>query len=237
LEGAERLGPNWIQPNELHDAEVEKICRNYLNLRYRLLPYLYSSVAQTHETGLPLMRSLWLAYPADREVQLRDAAYLFGDSFLVAPVLAPSAREVSVYLPAGQWWDFWSGSVIQGGKEKSQAVDLHTIPLYVRAGSIVPIGPLKQYVTDIQDEPLTLRIYPGADGSLRLYEDDGESFRYREGAFTRTHCAWNDDRQALTLHVDPKGQPATGRKMQVEVVGRHPPVELTLQGPTTEIRL
>lgn len=237
LEGAERLGPNWPPPDELHDAQVEKICRKYLSLRYRLLPYLYSSAAQIHETGLPLMRPLWFAYPDDQEARQRANEYLFGDSFLVAPVLAPSAQQRAVYLPVGQWWDFWSGDAVQGGGEISRAVDLQTMPLYVKAGAVVPFGPVKQYATEAVEEPLSLRVYPGADGSFALYEDDGESFRYRQGEFTRIHCVWTEGDHTLTLRVDPKGRPASGRKMRVEIEGGHSPIEVTLEVPVTEVRL
>ncbi|HTV13706.1 MAG TPA: TIM-barrel domain-containing protein [Acidobacteriaceae bacterium] len=236
LEGAERLGPNWPPEDELRDARVEEICREYLNLRYRLLPYLYSSVAQTHETGLPLMRPLWLACPEDKQALLRDDEYLFGDSFLVAPVLRAGTSERAVYLPRGTWWEFWSGAAVAGGQQVSRAVDLKTMPLYVKAGAVVPLGPVKQYTTEPVEEPLTLRVYPGADGNFVLYEDDGESFRYRRGEFTRIHCTWQDADRTLALRVDPKGKPASGRQVQVEIAGGHAPVTVTLQGPVTEAK-
>lgn len=237
LEGAERLGPNWPPPQELHDPQVEEVCREYLNLRYRLLPYLYSSAAQAHETGLPLMRPLWLIYPEDKEALKRDDEYLFGDNFLVAPVLQAGASRRAVYLPAGHWWDYWTGEHIEGGSESSRPVDLKTMPLYLKAGSIVPFGPIKQYTMQQVDEPLTLRVYPGADGSFTLYEDDGETFRYKQGEFTRIFCEWKDSERKLTLRVDPKGRPVSGREMLLEIIGRNSAPLVTLRGATTEVKL
>ncbi len=237
LEGAERLGPNWPPEPELHDAQVEEICREYLHLRYRLLPYLYSSVAQAHATGLPLIRPLWLAHPQDQQALTHDDEYLFGDSFLVAPILHAGAAERSVYLPSGLWWDYWTDASLAGGKEFSRTVDLETLPLYVKAGSLLPFGPIRQYAMQPVDEPLRLRVYPGADGRFALYEDDGESFRYERGEFTRIFCEWKDSERTLTLRVDPKGKPATDKKMQVEIAGRSGREALTIRGPLTTMKL
>jgi alpha-glucosidase/alpha-D-xyloside xylohydrolase len=237
LEGAGRLGPDWPPRQELHDAQVEGICREYLNLRYRLLPFLYSSAAQTHATGLPLIRPLWFADPADREALSRDDEFLFGDSFLVAPVLRSGAKQRAVYLPAGKWWDYWTGEAMEGGKEVSRPVDLQTMPLYVKAGAIVPFGPVRQYTREPVDEPLTLEIYPGTDGGSALYEDDGESFRYQRGEFTRVLCEWRDRERTLTLRVDPKGRPAAGRKLRARLAGNTAAVAITLTGPMTVVKL
>lgn len=238
LEGAEkRLGASWPPEQELHDAQVEGVCREYLNLRYRLLPLLYSSAAQTHVTGLPLIRPIWFGAATDQKALSRDDEFMFGDSFLVAPVLQPGARQRSIYLPAGKWWDYWSGEAMEGGKEVSRLVDLKTMPLYVKAGAIVPFGPVRQYAREPLREPLTLRVYPGRDGRFALYEDDGESFRYQRGEFTRVVCEWRDRERTLTLRVDPKGRPATGSKMQVWLAGSTGTAAITLAGPVTVVKL
>ena len=238
LEGAEKsLGPDWPPAQELHDAQVEEICRQYLSLRYRLLPFLYSSAAQTHATGLPIIRPVWLAAHTDRKALSRDDEFLFGDGLLVAPVLQPGAKQRAVYLPAGKWWDYWSGEAIEGGREVSRPVDLRTMPLYIKAGAIVPFGPVRQYTGEPVDEPLTLRVHPGADGRFVLYEDDGESFRYRQGEFTRVACEWRDRERTLTLRVDPKGRPATGRKVQVSLAGETATTAVTLAGAVTVVKL
>jgi alpha-glucosidase/alpha-D-xyloside xylohydrolase len=183
------------------------------------------------------MRPLWLANPEDKQALMREDEYFFGDSLLVAPVLQAGASEREVYLPAGLWWDYWTSESVVGGHESSRTVDLKTLPLYVKAGSVVPFGPVKQYATQTVDEPLTLRVYPGADGNFALYEDDGESFRYRQGEFTRILCNWTDGDRQLTLRVDPKGKPAAERKIRVELAGARSAKDVTLRGPVTEVKV
>lgn len=237
LEGAERLGPGWPPEEELHDPQVEVICRKYLDLRYRMLSYVYSSVAATHKTGMPLMRALWLAYPGDEQALQRDDEYLWGDAFLVAPVLEAGAKQRKLYLPVGQWWDYWTGKAVRGGGEVVRDVDLETIPLYVKAGAIVPLGPVKQWTEEPVESPLTLRVFPGADGQFAVYEDDGESFRYRDGEFTRIVCQWQDGERTLALRSDPKGKSAAGKRVRVECAGCNEPVMVTLTSGTTRVKL
>jgi alpha-glucosidase/alpha-D-xyloside xylohydrolase len=191
------------EEKELHNARVEPICKQYLDLRYQLLPYIYSAVREAHDTGMPIMRALWLHYPADPEAAKCADQYLWGRDILVAPVLEPGAASRRVYLPEGKWHDFWTGEVVTGGKEIERKVDLATLPLYVRAGAVIPMGPVKQYVTQPVGAPLTIRIYPGAGGSFVLYEDDGESFAYERGQFLRLAMQWDDGRRQLRLFRAP----------------------------------
>ncbi len=237
LEGAQSLGPGWPPEKELHDAQVEVICRKYLDMRYRMLPYIYSTVEQAHRTGLPMMRALWMEYPGDPRALERDDEYLWGDAFLVAPVLKKAARERKIYLPAGEWWDFWTGKRISGGRELVRSVDLETIPLYGKAGAVVPLGPVKQWTEEQADQPLTLRAYPGADGKFAVYEDDGESFRYRQGEFTRLECAWRDADRTLTVRSDPRGKSAAGRRVRVECADHKEARIVTLTAGETEVKL
>ncbi len=158
----------WPATADLHRSDVEEICRKYLNLRYQLLPYLYSCVAQGHATGLPLIRALSLDWPSDEKAVTTEDEYMWGDHFLVAPVYENAATTRSVYLPSAVWWDYWSNTRSEGGQSMQRAVDLETIPLYVRAGAIIPVGPVKQYTSEPIDEPITLRVYPGADGHFSL---------------------------------------------------------------------
>ncbi|HEV8043195.1 MAG TPA: TIM-barrel domain-containing protein [Bryobacteraceae bacterium] len=185
--------------SELHNTQVEPICRKYLELRYRMLPYLYSAVRECTMTGLPVMRSLWLHYPDDPAAVARGDEYLWGRDILVAPVTEQGAASRRVYLPRGVWYDFWSNERHDGGREISRDVDLETMPLYIRAGSILPLGPVKQYTGEQVDTPLTLQIYPGADGSFLLYEDDGSSFNYRKGEWMGVEMTWNDRQRLLHL--------------------------------------
>lgn len=225
------------KPEELHNKAVEGICRKYLNLRYQLLPYLYSSVAETHRTGLPLMRSLWLAFPDDAKAAAVDDAYLWGDSMLVAPVLQPGAASRSVYLPRGGWWDYWKNVRLEGGSEVTRAVDLETMPLFVRAGAIVPVGPVKQHTGEASDEPLLLRVYPGADGMMTLYEDDGKSFDYEKGAFSSIACRWEERSRTLRLRADTRGSIPRGRVFTVEIADRGERRRLTMTGDAAFIQL
>ena len=163
--------------------------------------------------GCRLMRSLWLAYPEDAKASAVEDAYLWGDSMLVAPVIEPGATHRTTYLPRGVWWDYWSNARVDGGSEVTREVNLETIPLYVKAGAIVPIGPVKQYTGEVSSEPMVLRVYPGADGAMTLYEDDGVSFDYQKGAFTRIVCNWSDSSRTLSLKADPKGRIPKGESI------------------------
>lgn len=225
------------RPEELHNTAVEDICRKYLNLRYQLLPYLYSAVAETHATGLPLMRALWFEYPQDTRAAAVEDSYIWGDSMLVAPVLEAGATHRTTYLPHGVWWDYWSNYRLTGGVEVTREVTLETMPLYVKAGAIVPMGPVKQYTSEASSEPLLLRIYPGADGTATLYEDDGTSFDYQKGAFTRIACTWNDSLRTLSLKADADGRLPEERTFVVEMVGSAKIKRLTLSGEHASIVL
>ena len=155
--------------SQLHNDKVEPICRKYLELRYRMLPYLYSAIRECTVTGLPVMRALWLHYPKDpKAVACRDQ-YLWGRDILVAPILEKGAASRNVYLPSGAWYDFWTQQRLEGGREFSRPVDLEKIPIFVRAGAILPLGPVKQHTAEKVDQPLSLSIYPGADASFHLY--------------------------------------------------------------------
>ncbi|MGH9472474.1 MAG: TIM-barrel domain-containing protein, partial [Terriglobales bacterium] len=194
-----RDGARVLPPaTALHDTSVEPICRQYLNLRYRLLPYIYSYAYQAHRTGLPLMRPLWMHAPGDARAERGDE-YFWGRELLVAPVLEAGARTRRVYLPAGAWYDFWTESRVAGGREIARDVDLATMPLYVRAGAIVPLGPVKQYTAEPVEGPLELVIYPGADGEFLLFEDDGVSFDYRRGAWMGLRLRWQNGARTLAV--------------------------------------
>src|SRR5262249_22952114 len=153
--------------------QVEPICRKYLELRYGLMPYLYAAVREGYETGMPIMRALWLHYPDDEAAISRGDQYLWGRDLLVAPVTEKGATARRLYLPRGRWYDFWTEESVSGGREISRQVDLATLPLYVRAGTILPLDPVRQYTGEKVDGPLTLIVHPGADGQATLYEDDG----------------------------------------------------------------
>jgi alpha-glucosidase (family GH31 glycosyl hydrolase) len=187
--------------SQLHNPQVEIICRKYLELRYRMLPYIYSAVRECTLTGMPVMRSLWLHYPQDPVAVARGDEYLWGRDILVAPVVEQGATARAVYLPRGDWWDFWTGELVKGGREITRAVDLETTPLYVRAGAILPLGPVKQFTDEKVDGPLEISVYAGGDASFLFYEDDGNSFNYRQGEWMGIQMRWNDARRILKLQL------------------------------------
>jgi alpha-glucosidase (family GH31 glycosyl hydrolase) len=203
---------------ELHNPEVEEVCRKYLNLRYRMLPYLYSAVREATQTGMPVMRALWLHYPDDPNAVACSDQYLWGRDVLVAPVAEQGARSRKIYLPRGVWYDFWTNQRIEGGRQITRAVDLETMPLYVRAGAILPLGPVKQFVEEGTEEPLTLTAYPGTDGTFLLYEDDGRSFDYRRGEWMGVQLSWHDRSRTLRMQLASGSKMlASKRKLDVKV--------------------
>jgi len=187
--------------SQLHDERVEVICRKYLELRYRMMPYLYSAVRECATTGMPIMRALWLHFPDDPRAVACGGEYMWGRNLLVAPVVEKGATARQVYLPRGMWYDFWTGERLDGGREINRPVDLATIPLYVRAGSILPLGPVKQYADEKVDEPLSILVYPDQDASFLYYEDDGISFSYRNGAWMGIQMTWNDAERKVNLRL------------------------------------
>ncbi len=205
-----------LDPKELHNAAVEPICRQYLELRYRMMPYLYSAVREATVTGMPVMRALWLHYPGDPVAVLRGDQYLWGRDVLVAPVVEQGASSRKVYLPRGAWYDFWTNERVEGGREITRPVTLATTPLYVRAGAIVPMGPVKQYTSEKVDGPLTVTVYPGANGSFLLYEDDGSSFNYRKGEWMGLQMAWNDARKSLSIRLAPGSKLLEERDLEIK---------------------
>ena len=186
-----------------------------------MMPYLYSAVHECTQSGIPVMRSLWLHYPNDATAVARGDEYLWGRDILVAPIVEKGATERKLYLPQGTWYDFWTNEKCEGGREVIRQVDLETIPLYVRAGAIVPMGPLKQYTAEKVDGPLDVSVYPGANGSFLLYEDDGSSFDYRRGEWMGIQMDWDDPRKALTLRLasGSKMRPPAKREIRVTMGG------------------
>lgn len=225
--------------SELHNAAVEPIVRKYLELRYRMLPYIYTAARECCETGMPLMRALWLHYPDDPVATSRGDQFLWGRDVLVSPVVEKGAIARRLYLPRGTWFDFWTDEQIDGGREISRAVDLETMPLHVRAGAILPLGPVRQYSDEKVDGPLTLVVYPGADGVASVYEDDGRSFDYKRGEWMRIEMIWRDRARTLTLRLAPGSKMLEPRRraIDVRVAGSAQVRSVTFEGKTVELRL
>lgn len=184
-----------------YGKEVVQVASRFLKLRYRLLPYIYSEAAGITFKGSTLMRPFVMDYPDDKKALEQKYDYMFGPSLLVSPVVEPGIRSKRVYLPAtkGGWYDFWTGKNTAGGTEIETAVSLERIPLYVKAGSILPMGPSVQHIGECKDGTLEIRIYPGADGKYVLYDDEGTNYNYEKGKYATICMEWDDDSQELKL--------------------------------------
>jgi alpha-glucosidase/alpha-D-xyloside xylohydrolase len=203
-----------------------------------MLPYIYSTMQETHEAGLPMMRALWLHYPDDPVAVGRSDEYLWGRDILVAPVTEKGATTRKLYLPRGTWYDFWTEEKLEGGREIERKVDLSTTPLFVRAGAVLPLGPVKQYSDEPVDGPLTLVVYPGINGVTTLYEDDGKTFNYRRGEFMKVEMNWTDSSRRLNLRLaSGRMLPPNRRPLEVRVAGQTNTKPATFEGRPLEIRI
>lgn len=175
----------------------------FIHLRYRLLPYIYSTAWSVTANASTMMRALAMDFTHDKKVWNIDNEYLFGKSLLVCPVtepLADSHGTQKIYLPEGpDWTDFWTGEKVKGGQEITREAPIGIMPLYVKAGAILPMGPLMQYAGEKKPAELEIRIYPGADGSFTLYEDENDSYNYEKGVFATIPLQWNDQLKELVI--------------------------------------
>ena len=183
--GLNELGPlegkKYPLASELNNKSIEPIAKKFIELRYQLMPYTYTLAWEARNSGMPFMRALWLHYPKDAKAAGIGSQYLWGRDLLIAPVFKKGATTRDVYLPGGDWYDWWTNEKKQGGKTISREVDLATMPVYVRAGAIIPFDPVRQYADEIVQGPTTLKVYTGANGDYTLYDDDGISQDYLEG--------------------------------------------------------
>jgi alpha-glucosidase len=161
--------------------KVEAICRSYIELRYQLLPYLYNLFVEAHRNGTPIMRPLFWHYQEDPIATASGDQFLLGKDLLVAPIVRQGAVARSVYLPQGEWFDFWSGEKHVGGRHIVAEAPLEKIPLYFRAGAIIPMAAVRQYVGQKPVHTMNLHIWPGGNDTLNWYEDDGSSMNYTKG--------------------------------------------------------
>src|SRR5215469_2269221 len=194
-------GTRYPDENELwsYGPEAQKILVDYDNLRYRLLPYIYSEAWQVTNNHSTLMRPLVMDWRNDLEAQNTGDEYLFGPAILVSPVTTQGATSRRVYLPRTTWYDFWTGAKVEGGKHIEVDAPLSKLPLYVRAGSIIPMGPTMEWSTEKPADPIEIRIYPGADGDFTLYEDENDNYNYAKGQHATIPLHWDDATQTLTI--------------------------------------
>lgn len=220
--GLPELGPHEQDrvplQSELNNPAIEPVCKKYAELRYRLLPYNYTLAWEARSTGMPLMRTLWLHYPNDQYAANTGNEYLWGRDLLIAPVFMKGAESREVYLPEGAWYDWWTNIKETGGRKITRKVDLSTLPIYVRAGAIIPFDPVRQYTGEIIHDPTTIKVYRGADGDFTLYEDDGTSLDYLKGSNSvLTRFVWKDKSNTLTITPTAAGNRAK-RLFKIEML-------------------
>jgi len=187
----------------------------YINLRYRLLPYIYSQSWRVTSEGASMMRGLVMDFPTDTTALNVANEYMFGTSLLVTPVTEPlyttqygnfgksdfsATKSTAVYLPQAQsWFDFWTGEKYSGRKIISKQTPIDILPLYVKAGSIIPMGPTMQYATEKKEDPIEVRVYTGADADFTLYEDENDNYNYEKGVYSLIPIHWNEKTKTLTI--------------------------------------
>ena len=219
----------------------------YINLRYALLPYIYSLCGEATQASGSIMRPFVMDFPRDKKAIRVDNEYMFGRNLLVMPVtdslytyydtkarkgftsvpnVAKAVKNVKVYLPQGaKWYNFWTNEQHAGGQTVNMPCPIDIMPVYVKAGSILPFGPAVQYATEKKWDNLEIRIYPGADGEFTLYEDEGDNYNYENGAFSQIRFRWNDATRTLTID-DRKGEykgMLKKRNFRILVVDRQSP--------------
>lgn len=201
-----------------YGPEVEQILRKYDDLRYRLLPYIYSSAWGVTNRNETMMQALPLVFPKDRRLAAIDDEFLFGDSLLIAPVVEQSVRERQVSLPAGvNWIDFWTGEMAPGGEMIRSDATLDRIPIFVKSGSIVPMGPVVQSTAEPEDK-LEIRIYPGSDADFLLYQDSGDGYGYERNERSTIAIHWDDHLRMLEMGRRTGTFPGMRRTLTVHVV-------------------
>lgn len=220
-----------ILPSELNNPKIEPVARKYAELRYQLLPYTYTLAWEARDAGLPLMRAMWLQYPDDVKARGIGNQFMWGRDLLVAPVFTKGATSREVYLPKGEWYDWWNNTKATGAQSISRDVDLETMPIYVRAGAIIPVDPVRQYTAQQVSEPTSLKVYRGADGTFTLYEDDGISQEYLKSRGTWTRLIWRDATRQLTIEPGP---PAGATN--VTAPARTFRVQVLPEGTTSEVK-
>ncbi len=187
-----------------YGKQAEPILAKYLKLRYQLLPYTYSIAYRSYQTGAPYMRALFMDFPGDPKAMEIPDEYMYGPAFLVAPVTEQGETHRAVYLPAGcDWYNYWTNERFHGGQTIVAEAPIDTLPLFVRAGSIVPLG--SEVESAQQPQAIaSVRVYPGAEGSFTLFQDDGSTYAYEKSGGSVTRLVWDD----ASRHLKQEGAPA-----------------------------
>jgi alpha-glucosidase len=211
--------------------QYEAVNRKTIELRYELLPYIYNVMQEAADTGLPAMRPLFLEFPDDRSVTGTEDEFIFGSDLLVAPVLTENATERDVYLPKGEWFDYWTGQRHAGGKSVQVPVTIDSIPMFVRGGGFIFRQPVVQHTDEMPGKPLRVLVAPAADSKSALYEDDGESPDYRNGDFmTRSfHQTRNDGEITVDISAPDGTFRPTKRDLILETWNDHAPKNVSVK--------
>lgn len=184
----------------LMGEESYLIQKKFVELRYQLSPYIYSLAGMAYHDDYTIMRPLLFDFRFDKNVHSIYDQYMFGPSLMVCPVLESEVQSRQVYLPEGcEWYDFWNNKIYCGGEKIEALAPLQIIPIFVKAGSILPMGEIKQYMDENRSESITLNIYAGRDGCFRLYDDDGNSYGYENGQYSIIILKWDDANSILTI--------------------------------------
>jgi alpha-D-xyloside xylohydrolase len=200
-------GTRHPDENELwsYGPDAQTILEKFDRLRYRMLPYIYSLAWKTTSEAYTPMRPLVMDFRTDARVQSAGDQFMYGPAFLVNPVTDPAATTRQLYLPEAKWYDFWTGVAVEGGRTINAIAPLDRLPLYVRAGSILPLGPDQQWSTEKPADPIELRIYRGVNGDFTLYEDENDTYDYEKGVYATIPFHWDEAAHTLTIG-DRKGQ-------------------------------
>ncbi|HEX3438491.1 MAG TPA: TIM-barrel domain-containing protein, partial [Pseudacidobacterium sp.] len=200
-------------------GKVEPILVTYDKLRYRLMPYIYSLAWRVHHDDYTIQRPLVMDWQQDPKTWNISDQFMFGPAILVNPVLKQDAKQRNLYLPdAPLWYDFWTGASQKGGQEIDAAAPLERMPLFVRAGSIVPLGPEIEYADESPAGPIELRVYAGADGSFNLYQDEGDNYDYEQSQYSIIPIHWSDASKTLTMDVRSGSYPVMPKEMTFHIV-------------------
>ena len=230
---AHHEGDNAVEP-WLFGEQAEQASKKAIELKYQLFPYLYSYAREAYDTGLPVMRAMLLEYPNDPEAVKAEHQFMFGEELLVAPVTRPGAKTKQVYLPVGEWIDFHTGKSYAGNQWLEYPVALEDIPVFVKAGSIIPMMPVMQYIHEVRDYPVTFRVF-GAEqnASFTLYEDDGVTNDYKQNVFATTevkHMLNDQGERVITLETKTAGYSPAQRTLLIALSTDRKPKKISLNG-------
>ncbi len=223
-----------------YNDDFESTARKFIDLRYQLMPYIYSQAWQITNNSRQLMSPLAYHYPDDKNTWGIKDQMFFGESIMVGLVTEYKQRKKDIYLPEGEWYNFWNSELIKGGKIINVDAALNETPIFVKAGSIIPFGPKVQYATQKTDEPLTIKIYPGKDAEFTLYFDDNETYDYEDGAYSELVLMYAEDSKTISIkkgkgnYINFKNNPL---KLKLELVGKEKSSKILFKGNDVVVNL